>query len=51
MNKERIFVTCLVSFLVIGSLLATGATDGVYIAISILLFLLAIAYAAWCERL
>ncbi len=51
MNKERAFVTGLVSFLVIGTLLASGMTDGVYIAVSIALFLLAAVYAAWCERL
>ncbi len=51
MNKERIFITGLVSFLLIGSLIATGSTDGIYIAVSVAIFLVAIAYAAWCERL
>ena len=49
--KERAFVTGLVAFLILGSLLATGAMDGVYIAASIGFFLLCIAYAEGCERL
>ncbi|MCE0484394.1 MAG: hypothetical protein LV479_09175 [Methylacidiphilales bacterium] len=51
MNKERAFVTGMVSFLIIGSLIATGVTDGVYVAASIGFFLLCIAYAEWCARL
>ena len=51
MNKERAFITGLVSFLVIGSLLATGVTDGIYIAVTIGLFLAAILYTVWCQRL
>lgn len=51
MTKERAFITGLVSFLILGSLIATGATDGVFIAVAIAIFLLGIAYAAWCERL
>ena len=51
MNKERSFVTGLVAFLVIGSLIATGATDGVFAAATIGFFLLCIAYAAWCEKI
>ena len=51
MNKERGFVTGLVSFLIMGSLLATGATDGIYLAVSIAFFLLCIAYAVWCEKI
>ncbi len=51
MNKERTFVTCLVSFLVLGTLLFTGLTDGVFIAAAVGFFLLCIAYAAWCEKI
>ena len=49
--KERTFITGLVAFLVIGTLLATGSTDGIYIATTALFFLICIAYAEWCERL
>jgi hypothetical protein len=51
MNKERAFVAGLVSFLIIGSLLASGTMDGVYVAVSFGFFLLCIAYAAWCEKI
>lgn len=51
MNNERTFILGLVCFLLIGSLLATGAADAIYVAVTIALFLLGIAYAAWCGRL
>jgi hypothetical protein len=50
-TKERTFLTGLVAFLVIGSLLDTGTTDGVFVAATVGFFLLCIAYAEWCERL
>jgi succinate-acetate transporter protein len=49
--KERTFVGGLVTFLVIGSLLATGKTDVIFVAATLLFFLLCIAYAEGCERL
>ena len=49
--KERTFVGGLVSFLVIGSLLATKSTDAIFVAVTIGFFLLCIAYAEGCERL
>jgi len=51
MNKERAFITGLVSFLIIGSLIATQSTDAIYVATAIGFFLICIAYAEWCERL
>ena len=51
MTKERAFITGLVSFLIIGSLLATGSTDGAYIAASFVFFLLCVAYTVWCEKI
>jgi hypothetical protein len=50
-DKGRTFLTGLVAFLVIGSLLDTGTTDGVFVAATVGFFLLCIAYAEWCERL
>lgn len=51
MNKERAFITGLVGFLIIGSLIATQSTDAIYVAAAIGFFLVCIAYAEWCERL
>ena len=51
MNKEKAFLTGLISFLIIGSLIATKSPDGIYIAATIGFFLICIAYAEWCERL
>ena len=50
-TKERKFLTGLVIFLVIGTLLDAGTTDGVFVAATVGFFLLCIAYAEWCERL
>jgi len=49
--KERTFVGCLVTFLVIGSLIAMGKTDAIFVAVTIGFFLLCIAYAEGCGRL
>jgi succinate-acetate transporter protein len=49
--KEKTFVGGLVSFLIIGSLLATKSTDAIYVAVAILFFLLCIAYMEGCGRL
>jgi hypothetical protein len=49
--KERTFVGGLVAFLILGSLLATGSTDGIFVAVTVGFFLLCIAYAEGCERL
>jgi hypothetical protein len=51
MNKERAFITGIVGFLIIGSLIATNSTDGIYIAASLAFFAICVAYAEWCERL
>jgi hypothetical protein len=51
MNKEKAFVTGFVGFLIIGSLIATRSTDGIYVACAVGFFLICIAYAEWCERL
>ena len=49
--KGKAFLTGLVTFLVIGSLVATRSTDGYYTAAAIGFFMLCIAYTMWCERL
>jgi hypothetical protein len=51
MNKERAFAVGAISFLAIGGLLAAGGTDAIYVAVSIAMFLVGIAYAAWCEKI
>jgi hypothetical protein len=51
MTKEHKFLACLVTFLVMGTLLDTGTTDGIFVAITVGFFLLCIAYAEWCARL
>ena len=51
MTKDRTIVLGVVAFLVVGSLLDAGATDGVYIAAAIGFFTLCIAYTKWCGRL
>jgi hypothetical protein len=50
-TKEGKFLTGLVIFLIVGSLLDSGTTDGVYVAATVGFFSLCIAYAEWCERL
>jgi len=49
--KERMFIAGLVTLLGLGGLQAMGSADGVYVAASILFFVICIAYAEWCERL
>jgi hypothetical protein len=49
--KGKVFLTGLVAFLVLGSLVATRSTDGYFVAATIAFFLLCAAYAEWCERL
>jgi hypothetical protein len=49
--KSKAFLTGLISFLLIGSLIATCSTDGYYIAAAIAFFLLCVVYAEWCEKL
>jgi hypothetical protein len=49
--KRKAFLTGLVVFLIIGSLIATRSTDGYFAAASIAFFVLCIAYTMWCERL
>jgi hypothetical protein len=51
MNKDRSIVLGVVAFLVVGSLLDAGLTDGVFIAAAIGFFALCIAYTEWCGRL
>jgi hypothetical protein len=49
--KERTFVAGLVTFLLVGSLIAAKSTDATYIAATIGFFAICVAYAEWCERL
>jgi hypothetical protein len=49
--KGKVFLTSVVAFLVLGSLLATRSADGYFVAATIAFFLLCAAYAEWCERL
>ena len=49
--KGKTFLTAVISFLVLGSLIATRSTDGYFVAAAIAFFLLCAAYAEWCERL
>jgi succinate-acetate transporter protein len=49
--KERTLVGGLVSFLILGSLLATKSMDAIFVAVTIIFFLLCIAYAEGCGRL
>jgi hypothetical protein len=51
MTKDRTIVLGVVAFLVVGSLLDAGATDGVFVAAAIGFFMLCIAYTEWCGRL
>ena len=49
--KSKAFLTGLVAFLIMGSLIATQSTDGFFVAAAIAFFLLCLAYAEGCERL
>ena len=49
--KEKTIVTSVVALLAIAVVLAMGNTDAIYIAVSVLFFVICIAYAEWCERL
>ena len=49
--KERTFVGGLVTFLIIGSLIATKSMDAIFVAVTLGFFLLCIAYAEGCGRL
>jgi NADH:ubiquinone oxidoreductase subunit 6 (subunit J) len=49
--KERTFIACLVTFLILGSLVATMSTDAIYVAVALGFFALCIAYAEGCSRL
>jgi hypothetical protein len=49
--KHEEFITGLIIFLIMGSLIATRSTDGYFVAASIAFFLVCVAYAEWCERL
>ena len=51
MTKEKKFIAGLGVFLVIGTLLDIGSTDGFFVAATIGFFLLCIAYVEWCGRL
>ncbi|MEJ0001403.1 MAG: hypothetical protein WDO13_21070 [Verrucomicrobiota bacterium] len=51
MTKDRIIAASIVSLLLLALFVGGGATDAVYVIVSIALFLLAIAYAAWCEKI
>jgi hypothetical protein len=51
MTTERTFIAGLLTFLVFGTLLDLGSTDGMYIAATVGFFLLCIAYSDWCSRL
>jgi hypothetical protein len=51
MTKDRSIVLGIVTLLLIVGLLASGMTDGVFIAASIAFFGLCIAYTEWCGRL
>jgi hypothetical protein len=51
MTKENKFIAGLAAFLVIGTLLDTGTTDGIFVAATVGFFLLCIAYVEWCGRL
>jgi len=49
--KERTLVKCVVGLLVAAVVLATRNTDAIYVGATLLFFVIAIAYAEWCERL
>jgi hypothetical protein len=49
--KSKAFLTGLVVFLLLGSLVAFGSTDGCYVAASIGFFLVCVIYAEACGRL
>jgi len=49
--KERTVVSTVVALLVFVALLAAGNTDIIYVAVSIALFAIGIAYAEGCEKL
>ena len=49
--KERTIVTGVVALLATAMLLATRNTDVIYVIVSVLFFIICIAYAEWCERL
>ena len=49
--KERTIAGAAVTLLAIGALLATGTADSIFVAVTIVFFLICIAYAEWCERL
>ncbi len=51
MSKVSATITGIVSLLLIGGLVATRSTDGIFVAASIGFFLICALYAVWCERL
>jgi hypothetical protein len=51
MTKEKTFLTCLMTFLILGTLLDIDWNDGIFIAATVGFFLLCLAYVEWCSRL
>jgi hypothetical protein len=51
MRKDSWFLIGLLAFLVIGSLIDTGTTDGYFIALTTVFFVFCIAYVELCDRL
>ncbi len=49
--KNRIVVRSVTALVVFGVALATRNTDVIYVAVSVLFFVICIAYAEGCERL
>ena len=49
--KKRTIVKCAVGLLVAIVVMATRNTDVIFVGAAILFFIIAIAYAEWCERL
>jgi hypothetical protein len=49
--KERTIVSTVVALLVLAVVLLTGNTDVIYVAVTIALFVIGIAYAEGCEKL
>jgi hypothetical protein len=49
--KPKILLTGLIALLIFGGLIATGSTDGYYVAAAIGSFLLCALYAEGCARL
>jgi hypothetical protein len=49
--KERIIVKCVVGLLAGAIILATRNTDVIYVGVTLLFFIICIAYAEGCERL